>query len=153
MVSLMASKLSRFHVEIEHWVREATPKARICRELACRPQTLDRYLESVHIKYGGNRGARGHKASNKRRPASEYMLLDGPFIRSDGLKRKMIEDGARERRCQVCCGVEWMGSPIPLELHHVNGNRQDNRDENLKIICPNCHSLTDNYAGRANVRR
>ena len=41
-----------------------------------------------------------------------------------------------------------MGEPIPLELHHINGIRNDLRIENLQILCPNCHSFTDNYRGK-----
>ena len=42
----------------------------------------------------------------------------------------------------------WMGKPIPLELHHINCNNQDNRLENLLLLCPNCHALTDGYRNR-----
>lgn len=148
----MASKLSRLRSEIERLVSENTPKARICRELRCRPSTLDRYLSSIQVGYTGNRGAKGHKASNRRRPASDYLLLDGPFIQSHALKLKMLRDGLRRRECEECGGVKWMGADIPLELHHRNGNRHDNRDENIRLICPNCHALTDNHAGKV-VRR
>ena len=41
-----------------------------------------------------------------------------------------------------------MGQPIKLELHHINGNHNDNRLENLQFLCPNCHSFTDNYRGK-----
>lgn len=44
--------------------------------------------------------------------------------------------------------VIWMGEPIALELHHVNGVKDDLRIENLQILCPNCHAFTDNYRGR-----
>ena len=47
------------------------------------------------------------------------------------------------------CGLkEWKGHDIPLELHHKNGVKDDLRLENLQILCPNCHALTDNYRGR-----
>ena len=48
----------------------------------------------------------------------------------------------------MCNNTEWMGKPIPLELHHINGNKFDNRIENLQILCPNCHSFTDNYRAK-----
>jgi predicted HNH restriction endonuclease len=57
-------------------------------------------------------------------------------------------------RCEL---TEWLGQPIPLELHHVNGERTDHRLENLQLLCPNCHALTDTYRARnkqnAQVRR
>jgi len=44
------------------------------------------------------------------------------------------------------CGLtEWLGEKIPIELHHINGDRNDNKLENLQILCPNCHTFTDNY--------
>lgn len=51
-------------------------------------------------------------------------------------------------RCEKCGLDEWRGSPLSLALHHVNGDRHDNRLANLQLLCPNCHSQTDNFAGR-----
>lgn len=54
----------------------------------------------------------------------------------------------RGHKCENCGNTEWSGQPIPLEIHHINGNRFDNREENLQILCPNCHAFTDNYRNR-----
>lgn len=60
----------------------------------------------------------------------------------EDLRRAVAE--ASER-----CGIsEWNGVPAPLQLDHVNGDRRDNRLENLRILCPNCHAQTDTWCGR-----
>ena len=53
--------------------------------------------------------------------------------------------------CENCRLTEWQGHQIPLEIHHINGINTDNRLENLQLLCPNCHALTDNYRGRVHL--
>ena len=55
----------------------------------------------------------------------------------------------RGHRCECCGLTEWLGKPITLEIHHINGDRLDNSLENLQLLCPNCHSCTDNWRGRS----
>lgn len=50
-----------------------------------------------------------------------------------------------ERKCENCGNSLWMGSLIPLQVHHINGNHSDNRLENLQVLCPNCHALTNTW--------
>ena len=51
-------------------------------------------------------------------------------------------------RCEKCGLTEWQGEKIPLEVHHIDGNRRNNDLSNLQLLCPNCHSLTDNFRGK-----
>ena len=53
--------------------------------------------------------------------------------------------------CERCKMEMWQGQPIPLEIHHINGDSTDNRLDNLVLLCPNCHALTNNYRGRAKL--
>lgn len=57
----------------------------------------------------------------------------------------------RERKCENCGLSTWLGKPINLEIHHIDGNHGNNEFSNLQLLCPNCHSYTDNYRGKANT--
>jgi hypothetical protein len=72
----------------------------------------------------------------------------GRLTSSNELKKRLIAAGLKERRCETCGLNAWNGRPIPLELEHVNGRRDDNRLSNLQVICPNCHAQTPTYRGR-----
>ncbi|MGW0475578.1 HNH endonuclease [Streptomyces coeruleorubidus] len=87
----------------------------------------------------------------------EAFLVEQPADRarrvpSDRLRWAMTVSGVAER-CALC-GMEavWRGQPLPLEVDHNNGRWRDNRIENLRFLCPNCHSTTDNYRGRGKGR-
>jgi DNA-binding NarL/FixJ family response regulator/5-methylcytosine-specific restriction endonuclease McrA len=84
----------------------------------------------------------------------EQLLVAGPRRNRGHLKNRLFAAGLKMRRCESCGLAEWQGQPIPLALHHVNGDRHDNRLANLQILCANCHGLTDTWAGRNNkIRR
>lgn len=64
------------------------------------------------------------------------------------LRRRLIAAGIKEERCETCGLAEWLGHALPIALHHVNGDRHDNRLENLQMLCPNCHAQTSTWSGR-----
>ena len=133
--------------EILKWIEEFQSKAYICRQLNCKPETLNSYLNKMGISYQGNQGLKG-VASNQYKTAEEYAK--GNNVSSHKLKEKMIKDGLKKHQCELCLLEEWQGRAIPLELHHKDGNNTNNDLSNLCFLCPNCHSQTENYCGKNN---
>ena len=78
----------------------------------------------------------------------EEILVKNSTYQSYKLKKRLIAEGIKKSVCESCGQSEWLEQPIPLELHHINGNNSDNRLENLRLLCPNCHALTDSYRGK-----
>lgn len=79
------------------------------------------------------------------------QLLSGRRNRNH-IKRRLLALGLKANVCERCGINEWRGCPLPLALHHVNGDRHDNRLENLELLCGNCHSQTETFAGRNRPR-
>ena len=86
----------------------------------------------------------------------EEILVEGSSYASGSLlKKRLISEKGWEDRCMnpTCPSPssEWDGKPLVLHLDHINGDHSDNRIENLRILCPNCHSQTLTYCGKKNT--
>jgi 5-methylcytosine-specific restriction endonuclease McrA len=78
----------------------------------------------------------------------DELLTAGVYRSRFNLKLRLVKAGLKPKLCEVCGIAAWNGQRISLALHHINGDRYDNRIENLQLLCPNCHSQTDTFAGR-----
>lgn len=85
-------------------------------------------------------------------PLAELLRV-GPRRQRGHVKGRLIGAGLKENRCEECGLTEWLDEPLNMALHHVNGDGRDNRLENLRLLCPNCHSQTPNFGGRNGHRR
>ncbi len=81
------------------------------------------------------------------RQLSEVLIV-GSTYQSFKLRQRLVSEGLKAAQCEECLATTWNGRPVPLELEHVNGRNDDNRLENLKLLCPNCHAQTPTYRGK-----
>jgi Bacterial regulatory proteins, luxR family/HNH endonuclease len=84
-------------------------------------------------------------------PLALYLVV-GRRTNRTHLKSRLLAEGLKENRCERRGLSEWRGKPLAVALHHANGNGLDNRIENLVMLCPNCHSQTENFSGRGRRR-
>jgi DNA-binding CsgD family transcriptional regulator/5-methylcytosine-specific restriction endonuclease McrA len=96
---------------------------------------------------------RGDIVPRLRRIPIETLLVVGRRTSRTHLKERLLSEGLKEGRCERCGIADWDGEALSMQLHHTNGVGNDNRLENLQLLCANCHSLTANYGGRNGHRR
>lgn len=81
-------------------------------------------------------------------PLFELLKENRPYS-SSKLKNRLVSEGLKEDVCEICGQKpEWNGMPLKLQLDHINGDHNDNRLENLRIICPNCHTQTETFGNK-----
>lgn len=80
-------------------------------------------------------------------------LCEHSSLNTSNAKEMLYRLKLKENKCEICGISEWQGNPIVCQLHHINGDSTDNRIENLQILCPNCHSQTDNFCSRNRVKK
>lgn len=107
-------------------------------------------IQTGHFK--GKAWNKGLKLGYRYRTPLDQILVKNSDFQSYKLKRRLFAEGLKPPKCELCGWCEC--SPdgrVPVELDHINGDRSDNRLANLRVLCPNCHSLTATHRGK-NIR-
>jgi hypothetical protein len=113
-------------------------------------------LKSKAIKLGcyktntSGKGIKKPKKINGKTHISLSEILKGmhPQYQTNKLRIRLIKEGIKKEKCEVCGITEWNGKSVSFELDHIDGNRANHKLENIRIICPNCHSQTNTYRAR-----
>lgn len=143
--------------ELTQAVSESRSLAEVCRRLDIRGgggqgrlvrRIRSEGLDTSHLEGQGWAKGRVNPGRRPRKPLEELLVAGRAVGRTSALRRRLVEEGVKEARCESCGRDSWLDGPIPLELDHINGDRRDNRLENLRLLCPNCHALTETYRGR-----
>ena len=86
-------------------------------------------------------------------PIESFFIKGEKKISSSKVKNRVLNNGLKEYKCEICGLTEWLGRRLVIELHHINGDPTDNRLQNLQMLCPNCHSQTHNYCKKEELRK
>lgn len=117
-------------------------------KLGMRYTTFKRYATELDCWQPNQGGAGTRKASTSPHTLEEILAGNVPTYGYGRLKQRLLRAGIKENRCEKCGISEWNGEPITIELDHADGNRYNHKLENLRMLCPNCHSQTPSYRGR-----
>jgi hypothetical protein len=101
--------------------------------------------------YKTNQSGKGiNKKPSKIIPIDDIIIKNKyPEYQTFKLKKRLIKEGYKKNICEICnLGTIWNNSHIEMELDHIDGNRTNHLLNNLRIICPNCHSQTKTYRGK-----
>ena len=134
-------------------IKESCSYCEVCRKANIVPtsgnyQTLKNVVKNNNIdishfkRQGGKKGVKPYTL--------DEVLNNKRQINSHRLGKMLIKYGLKERKCEnpECGLTEWHGKPINVVPHHINGNHNDNRLENIIFLCHNCHSYTENFSGK-----
>ena len=109
---------------------------------------LKEYLDKVGIDYSKFSVKRLSMFSHPKVDLENILVEDCKYTNMYRLKERLLRTGLLGNECSICGLKEWMGKEIVLQLDHINGNNRDNRIENLRLLCPNCHSQTETFCGK-----
>lgn len=153
----MGRKRSWTKKRLQEAVGSSTSMRQVIGKLGLRPAggnyyQLQKYIKELNINtshFKGQAWNKGLRGIGKPRIPTIDILVKGSLFQSFKLKKRLFQEGLKPKYCEICGWAKTTETGyLPLEVDHINGDRTDNRLENLRILCPNCHSLTFSYRYR-----
>ena len=136
--------MKRTKEELEEAINNSLTMSQAADMLGLAFSTFKTYAKKYNL-YSPNQGGKGLDKSKKK---LNDVFSGRVHLVTHQLRSRLIKEGFKEYKCEECGIDEWNGKKISLELDHISGNRLDNSLENLKLLCPNCHSQTHTFRGR-----
>lgn len=149
--------------ELEQAVKESISVSAVCKKLGYKQcvggtstyikRKIDRLgFDTSH--FCGQGWNKGNVAINRRSADDILVQNDDLFYRVKVyMLRRALSDIGREYKCEMCGIKEWNDNKLTLEIDHIDGNWKNNKENNLRYVCPNCHSQTDTYCKKENRER
>lgn len=104
-------------------------------------------ISTEHFTGQGHLKNKTHKWA-KTKTFEEILVKNSDYLNTSNLKQRLFKANLLHKKCYICNLTDWQNKPLSLQIDHINGDNTDNRLENLRILCPNCHSQTDTYSGK-----
>jgi len=139
------AKITKTKEEIEQWIKESNftiSNYEIAMRLGVRIATYKSFQKRNKIEYNGNKSKKGRQFV----PDDEVLKKNTEC--SPSTVKRVIGKYKNSNKCEDCGITNWEGKKLKFQLDHINGNRFDNRKENLRFLCPNCHSQTPTFQGK-----
>lgn len=152
----MPNKRKWSHEDFLKAVKSSNSIREILKKINLKPtggnyKSIYSYASANQIDLSHLLGQGWRKGSNKPviKPKNiNHYLVKNSYYNSNKLRKRLIKESFFEEKCSSCKKSKWMNQKIPLELDHINGINTDNRISNLRLLCPNCHALTNTYRGK-----
>lgn len=150
-------KRSWNEIELRSAVKSSTSVRQVLKKLNLRAAggnywQINKYLKELNLKiehFKGKGWSKGLHGIGKPRLSLKQILIKDSYFQSFKLKKRLFEARLKTPKCEDCGWAEKTNDGrIPLELDHINGDSKDNRLKNLRVLCPNCHSLKPTHRGR-----